>query len=206
MQNIEIMSLSTAQTIQNNEYSIFNPGPVCDWQTDGTSSAELASDKPKICWQFVRKTIHCISHPFKNNDIKVTIYREAKLEIKKRLKDVSKRHPASYENTVKLYVWLRLLSILRLVYISQVDMAKMFFAGHEERLKASINELEKLGLVKTIKEKNNLSGRYYYRYYAYPHLSYQGSTQGEVHPHCGPEHCGYQYRGLAGFCGRPTDL
>ena len=168
MQNIEIMSLSTAQTIQNNEYSIFNPGPVCDWQTDGTSSAELASDKPKICWQFVRKTIHCISHPFKNNDIKVTIYREAKLEIKKRLKDVSKRHPASYENTVKLYVWLRLLSILRLVYISQVDMAKMFFAGHEERLKASINELEKLGLVKTIKEKNNLSGRYYYRYYAYP--------------------------------------
>lgn len=168
MQNTEIMSSSTAQAIQNNEYSIFNPGPVCDWQTDGTSSAKLASDKPKICWQFARKTIHCISDPFKNNDIKVTIYREAKSEIKKRLKEVSTRSPASFENTVKLYVWLRLLSILRLVHISQVDMAKMLFAGHEERLKASIDELEQLGLVKLIKEKNNLSGRDYYKYYTYP--------------------------------------
>ncbi len=168
MQNTEIMSSSTAQTIQNNEYSIFNPGPVCDWQTDGTSSVKLASDKPKICWQFARKTIHCISHPFKNNNVIVTVYSEAKIEIKKRLKEVSKRNPASYENTVKLYVWLRLLSILRLVHISQVDMAKMLFAGHEERLKASIDELEKLGLVKLIKEKNNLSGREYYKYYTYP--------------------------------------
>ena len=157
-----------AQTNQENEHPIFPLIPICHSQMGNNATPILNNPNPKICWQFTRKTIHCITNPFQSNEVKVTIYREAKLYIKKRLKDVSTRHPASYENTVKLYVWLRLLSILRLVHVSQVEMAKMLFAGHEERLTASVLELEKLGLVKTVMERNNLSGRSYYKYYAYP--------------------------------------
>ena len=152
----------------NYENSIYNPGPTYQSQMGTASSDKLNCDKPKICWQFVRKTIHCITNPLQNNEVKVTVYREAKQYIKKRLKEVSTRHPASHENTVKLYVWLRLLSILRLVHVSQVEMANMLFSGHEERFTTSIRELEQLGIVKIVKDFNNLTKRTYYRYYAYP--------------------------------------
>ena len=44
----------------------------------------------------------------------------------------------------------------------------MLFSGHEERFTTSIRELEQLGIVKIVKDFNNLTKRTYYRYYAYP--------------------------------------
>ena len=178
----EDMSSNTAQTIQNNEYSIFNPESLFsnDWFISYREEIEKARNKTSNldshndvkrelvkCNHFAQKTIKCFSAPF-SSDFTITVYEESIMALRRLLKEHSKRRSSSYDKTIRLYALIRVLNIMNIFHIGIEDFIMLLGGGKKKSIREALADLEAAQLVKKYRLFNNKSRNCYNAYCAYP--------------------------------------
>ena len=174
----EDMSSNTAQTLQNNEYSILNPGPVCRTKgKDGKDenirlnqvcSIDSVMQELKKCRYSFEKALKNISPLFSDDKLSVMVYEDAIIHIRKVLRSKTQRRSSSYDKTIRLYLLLRVLNIIGILHVSKEDLMKATGGGKKKNFNLAIKDLESAGLVKENILYNNLTGRTYNAYCANP--------------------------------------
>ena len=95
----------------------------------------------------------------------IEVYEEAFNALKTRLCEVSQnKHHKSLYNTIRLYLFLRVMNECKITHIAKEDLARMFFSKHTERLKIPIECLEAASLLEAQGNWNDARHHYYYTY------------------------------------------
>ena len=185
----EAMSSNTAQTLQNNEYSIFNPGPVCrtnekdsngeNSRLNSVCSIDSVKQELKKCGYAFERAIKNFSPLFSDSKLSVMVYEDAINHIGKELRAKTPRRSSSYDKTIRLYCLLRVLNMAGLIYVCQEDLIRATGGGKKKNFNLAIKDLVAVGLVRENVLYNNLSGRTYNAYCAYP-FNYEIVTKDSI--------------------------
>ena len=170
-------STNVVQAEADGLYSIFNPGPIGQDNSNRKTpnkrlsevcSIDVVKDELTLCECFTNTTIKRFSRPFSDDELRIIIYQEADTYIRELLHTKTTRRPQSFEKIIKIYVLLRMANIVGIFYIDKGDLRKATGGGKKGCFNLALESLESIGLIKEFVLYNNLSGRTYNAYCAYP--------------------------------------
>lgn len=119
------------------------------------------------CNRFAQRTIKCFSTPFSSN-FAITVYEEAIITLRRRLKEYSKRRSSSYDKTIRLYALIRVLNIMNIFHISIDDFIRILGGGKKKSIRKALTDLESAQLLKKYRLFNDKTRNCYNAYCAYP--------------------------------------
>lgn len=113
----------------------------------------------------MRKIIKKSSVDWNALHVEIEVYEEGFNVLRQHLVDVFQpKHRKSIYNTIKLYLFLRIMNECKITHIAKEDLACMFFSKHTERLTVPLDYLVEANLLEVHGAWNEARHHFYYTY------------------------------------------
>lgn len=111
------------------------------------------------------KLIKQSSVDWNTRHVTIEVYDEGYDALRQRLLEVFQiKHRKSIHNTIRLYLFLRVMNECKITHIAKEDLARMFFAKHTERLRVPLDYLVEANLLEMQGAWNEARHHFYYTY------------------------------------------